>query len=74
MILIYDISDRDKNPFLATWVNRASAPPYTHRPPSPIVHDKQNLAEIDNNDINVCPLPQIFVPSTGSGCMLRQLI
>ena len=23
MILIYDISDRDKNPFLVTWVNRA---------------------------------------------------
>ena len=26
MILIYDISDRDKNPFLVTWVNRAGDP------------------------------------------------
>jgi hypothetical protein len=49
MILIYDISDRDKNPFLVTWVNRAGDPlgrdPSQPPPPPPIVHDrKQNCS------------------------------
>ena len=40
MILIYDISDRDKNPFLVTWVNRAGDPLLP-----PIGHDrKQNCS------------------------------
>ena len=33
MILIYDISDEDKNPFLVTWINRAGDPLSTPTPP-----------------------------------------
>ena len=77
MILIYDISDRDKNPFLVTWVNRAGDP-LGRDPSQPPLRlcmiESRTVAERDNNYINVRPLLQIFGPSNGSGSMFRWLI
>ena len=56
MILINDISDREKNPFLVTWVNRAGDPLGGGPPPTPPPHllymiESRTVAERDNNNI-----------------------